>query len=355
LVFYDAKFIGTTPQIAQQNPDKNFNVSTILKCDTYMHTTTHLLELRWMLFHSRTPTTATGINDMHHQEKHYSNDQNDRESNQENSRADTTEKTAAATQMKATAINIKQRGIYLLPNLLSITSLFAGFYAIVAALKGIYDTAAISIFIAMIMDGLDGRIARLTNTVTVFGAELDSLIDMVSFGVAPALVMYSWALSSLGKIGWLAAFIYVAAGALRLARFNTQIGKSDKRYFQGLSITLSAGLMASVIWLGRDLEILPHNFSILLATLTTLLGVLMVSNIRYRSFKDTDLRNHVSFVVMLIIVVILVLISIDPSKFLFAVFFLYACSGPITTIWELRKKRKARKTLQRQNKKEAKK
>lgn len=284
---------------------------------------------------------------MHHQEKHHLNNHNSQVHNSKTSVIEETDETEdEMDEAKETAINIKQRGIYLLPNLLTITSLFAGFYAIVTALKGNYDTAAISIFIAMIMDGLDGRVARLTNTVTAFGAELDSLVDMVSFGVAPALVMYSWGLSNLGKIGWLAAFVYVAAGALRLARFNTQLGKADKRYFQGLSITLSAGVMASVIWLGRDLEILPHNFSILLAILTALLGVLMVSNIRYRSFKDADLRNHVPFVVMLIIVVILVLISIDPSKFLFAIFFLYACSGPVATVWGLHKKRKARKILQ---------
>lgn len=237
----------------------------------------------------------------------------------------------------------KKFGIYLLPNLFTIGALFAGFYAIVAALTGMYDHAAISIFIAIIMDGLDGRVARLTNTVTAFGAELDSLSDMVSFGVAPALVMYSWALSNLGKIGWLAAFVYTASTALRLARFNTQLAKTDKHYFQGLSSTAAAALMASVIWLCRDLDIPPHSLSILLALLTTALGILMVSNVRYQSFKDANLKNHVPFVVILIVVVIIVLISIDPSKVLFAVCFIYACSGPVATIWGLHRRRKERK------------
>lgn len=233
---------------------------------------------------------------------------------------------------------IRKRGIYLLPNLFTISALFAGFYAIVAALKGIYDIAAISIFIALIMDGLDGRVARLTNTVTAFGAELDSLADMVSFGIAPALVMYSWALSSLGKVGWLAAFIYTTATALRLARFNTQLGNSDKSYFQGLSSTMSAAVMASIVWIGRDLEIPPHSYSIALAILTTAIGILMVSNIRYRSFKDADLKNHVPFVVILAVVLIIVLISIDPAKVLFASCVIYASSGPVAALWRLRHK-----------------
>jgi CDP-diacylglycerol---serine O-phosphatidyltransferase len=254
--------------------------------------------------------------------------------------ASTTEPVPASPSEKNTGL---KRGIYILPNLLTIGSLFAGFYAIVAALKGSYDHAAISIFIAMLMDGLDGRVARLTNTVTSFGAELDSITDMVSFGVAPALVIYSWALENLGKIGWLCAFVYVAAGALRLARFNTQLGNSDKRYFQGLSITASAGVIASVIWLGRDLEIPPHSINILLAALTVIIGALMVSNIRYHSFKGIDFKKHVPFIVILAIASILIVISFAPAKILFAIFFLYACSGPILTIWGLRQRKKARK------------
>lgn len=242
----------------------------------------------------------------------------------------------------------KSRGIYLLPNLFTIGSLFAGFYAIVAGIKGFYEVAAISIFIAMLMDGVDGRIARLTNTTTAFGAELDSLTDLISFGLAPALVMYIWALSSMGKVGWLAAFIYTVGAALRLARFNTQLGKTDKRYFQGLSSTLAGGFMASVIWLSIDFGINPHEFSILLTIFTALIGILMVSNIRYRSFKDVDLKNHVPFVVILIAVLVIVLISVEPSIVLFAIFFLYVCSGPIETIWSLHKKKRLRKQLSKE-------
>jgi CDP-diacylglycerol---serine O-phosphatidyltransferase len=243
----------------------------------------------------------------------------------------------------STTTKPKNRGIYILPNLFTIGALFAGFYAIVAALKGNHDIAAMSIFVSILMDGLDGRVARLTNTVTAFGAELDSMSDMVCFGIAPALVIYSWSLFTLGKPGWLAAFIYVAATALRLARFNTQLGKDDKNYFQGLSSTMAAAVIASIVWLGRDLEIPPHNFSILLAILTTIAGVLMVSNIRYRSFKEANLKNHVPFIVILALVVAVVLISIDPAKVLFAICMLYACSGPVATIWGLRRKKKQRK------------
>lgn len=240
---------------------------------------------------------------------------------------------------------VLSRGIYLLPNILTIGSLFAGFYAIVSAFKGSYEFAAISIFVAMLLDGLDGRVARMTNTMSSFGAELDSLTDMVSFGVAPALVIYCWSLTNLGKLGWLAAFIYAVAVALRLARFNTQIGKGDKKYFQGLSCTASAGVIAGVIWVGQDLTLAPRALSIILALLTVTLGALMVSNIRYRSFKDIDFKNHVPFVVILFIVLAIVLISIDPAEALFAIFFLYALSGPIETIWGLRQRRKLRRQL----------
>lgn len=228
----------------------------------------------------------------------------------------------------------KKFGIYLLPNLFTIGALFAGFYAIVASLKGYYDISAISIFIAILLDGLDGRVARLTNTVTKFGAELDSISDMVSFGVAPSLLMYSWALQNLGKIGWLVAFIYTACTALRLARFNTN---HDKNFFQGLSSTAGAALVASVVWLCRDLEIPPHSLNILLAILTATIGGLMVSNVAYRSFKDANLKNHVPFVVILIVLLVIVLISIDPAKVLFGICFLYASSGPAEILWNLYK------------------
>lgn len=237
----------------------------------------------------------------------------------------------------------RKRGIYLLPNLFTIGALFAGFYAIIAALKGFYDNAAIAIFIGMILDSLDGRVARLTQTSTPFGAELDSISDMVAFGVAPALVAYSWALESLGKLGWLAAFIYTAAVALRLARFNTQVSKS-KRYFQGLPCTAAAGVMPGIIWALRAIDIPGQGTSITLAIIAVLLGLLMVSNIRYRSFKDFDIKANVPFVVILIIVLILTCIAVDPPSILCLIFMGYAISGPVATIWELRKKRQERQT-----------
>lgn len=239
-----------------------------------------------------------------------------------------------------------RRGIYLLPNLFTLASLFVGFYAIVAALDGYYESSAIAIFIAMVLDGLDGRIARLTNTMTVFGAEFDSLVDMVAFGVAPALLMYEWALSNLDKIGWLTAFIYIAAVALRLARFNTQIG-ANKRYFQGLSCTAGAGVIAGMVWLGKELAVEQHVIALGLAFFMVIIGILMVSNIRYRSFKDLEFKDHVPFLSILLIVFIVVLISLEPAKVLFSIFAIYAVSGPIATVWALRQRRKLRREMQK--------
>jgi CDP-diacylglycerol--serine O-phosphatidyltransferase len=235
------------------------------------------------------------------------------------------------------------RGIYLLPNLFTTGCLFAGFYAIVAAMGGHFESAAIAVFIAMILDGLDGRVARLTNTQSQFGAEYDSLADMVSFGLAPSLVMYVWALSSLGKLGWLGAFIYSAAVALRLARFNTQVGRADKRYFQGLASPAGAAVVAGLVWLGVSEDINGQNISYLALIITVAIGVFMVSNVRYRSFKDLDLKGKVPFVAILIVVLVFVLVSMSPPKVLFTIFLLYALSGPVVTLITLRKRRAERK------------
>ncbi len=237
----------------------------------------------------------------------------------------------------------RRRGIYLLPNLFTTGCLFAGFYAIVAAMSGRFEAAAIAIFIAMIMDGLDGRVARLTNTQSAFGAEYDSLADMVSFGLAPALIVYVWLLSDLGKIGWLAAFVYTAGTALRLARFNTQVGRADKRYFQGLASPAAAAVIAGMVWVGQDYDLDGRSIAIVAAIITTLLGVFMVSNVRYRSFKDLDLKGRVPFVAILVVVLVFVLISIDPPQILFAGFSLYALSGPVITLITLRRRRAERK------------
>jgi len=235
--------------------------------------------------------------------------------------------------------NLKKRGIYILPNLFTLTAMFAGFYAVVASMKGLYPNAAIAIFIAMLMDSLDGRIARMTNTQTEFGAQLDSLSDMVSFGVAPALVAYNWALHNLGKFGWLSAFVYAVAVALRLARFNVQVSKIDKRYFQGLPCPPAAGVIAGMVWTCSSFGLRGWTLDILTAVITISLGILMVSNIRYRSFKDLNLKHNVRFLTIVTIVLILLLIAVDPPRILFTVLFLYAVSGPIVTFWQLRKKR----------------
>ncbi len=225
------------------------------------------------------------------------------------------------------------KNIYLLPNLLTTAGLFAAFYSIVAALNAQFETAAIAIFIAMIADAFDGRIARLTNTESDFGAEYDSLADMVSFGVAPALLVYSWSLHSLGKFGWLAAFVYTAATALRLARFNTLLEVQDKRYFQGLSSPAAAGTVAGMVWLFHQMGIGGRAIAILIGLSTVICALLMVSNIRYYSFKDIDFKGHVPFIAILLVVLVFVGISLDPPFILFVAFGGYAASGPINHLW----------------------
>ncbi|MGM0594461.1 MAG: CDP-diacylglycerol--serine O-phosphatidyltransferase [Pseudomonadota bacterium] len=234
----------------------------------------------------------------------------------------------------------RRRGIYLLPNLFTTAALFAGFYAIVAAMGDRFEAAAVAIFIAMVLDGLDGRVARMTNTQSEFGAEYDSLSDMVSFGLAPALVMYEWSLHSMGKLGWLAAFIFTAGAALRLARFNTQIGIADKRFFQGLASPASAAVVVGLVWVGNGYAIAGEELGWLTLAVTVTAGVLMVSNVRYYSFKDLDMRGKVPFVALLVMILIFVLVSIDPPQVLFASAVLYALSGPVTTVWLLLRRRR---------------
>ncbi len=241
--------------------------------------------------------------------------------------------------MPAPTANKRRRGIYLLPNLFTTGCLFGGFYAITAAMKGHFDLAAIAIFAAMIMDGLDGRVARLTHTQTAFGAEYDSLSDMVSFGVAPALVMYLWSLSGLAKLGWFAAFVYAAAAALRLARFNTQIGVEDKRYFQGLPSPSAAAIVTGFIWMGETYGLQGEAMRYVATLITAAAGLLMVSNFRYYSFKEIDIRRRVPFVVIIAVVLALALVSTNPQLMLFAIFSGYAVSGPLWTLIELRRRR----------------
>ena len=236
------------------------------------------------------------------------------------------------------------RGVYLLPNLFTTAGLFAAFYSIIAALGGRFEAAAIAIFIAMITDALDGRVARYTHTQTPFGAEYDSMSDMVSFGVAPALVAYSWALQNLGKLGWLAAFFYTAAAALRLARFNTQLETCSNKYFQGLPSPSAAAVVASMIWIGNAAPISNHIMSFFIAAVTVSMGALMVSNIKYYSFKEFDFKGRVPFVAILAIVLVFVGISLNPPIVLFSTFTLYALSGPVHTLYRMQKVKRRRGT-----------
>jgi CDP-diacylglycerol--serine O-phosphatidyltransferase len=242
----------------------------------------------------------------------------------------------------------RKKGIYLLPNLLTIGGLFSGFYAMVAALQHHYTTAAVAILIAMVLDGLDGRVARLTNSQSAFGAELDSLCDIVSFGVAPALVMYTWSLEHLAqlgwdKLGWLAAFLYVACTALRLAKFNTraQAGTGSKRYFSGLPCPAAAAVIACVVWVGNIYHVSGDVLSVAGVVVTLFLAWLMVSNMRYHTFKEIDLKGHVPFTAVLLVLLVYAFISWRPAHVLFAFFVLYALSGPVLTgIYRVRKWRK---------------
>ncbi|HOP21964.1 MAG TPA: CDP-diacylglycerol--serine O-phosphatidyltransferase [Gammaproteobacteria bacterium] len=240
----------------------------------------------------------------------------------------------------------KKKGIYLLPNLFTTGALFAGYYSIIASINGKFELAAISVFIAALLDGLDGRVARLTNTQSAFGEQYDSLSDLVSFGLAPSLLMYTWSLKSLavihpvmGKIGWLVAFIYAVSGALRLARFNVQIGTVDKAYFQGLASPAAAAVVCSFVWVAVDHEFTGESLRFVSLAVTLCAGLLMVSRFRYYSFKTLPFKESVPFVWILVLVLIFVLLALAPAKVLFVVFGLYALSGPIMTLYGLRKKR----------------
>ncbi|EXJ16965.1 CDP-diacylglycerol--serine O-phosphatidyltransferase [Imhoffiella purpurea] len=237
----------------------------------------------------------------------------------------------------------RPRGIYLLPNLFTTAALFAGFYAVLSATQDRFEAAALAIFSAMVLDGFDGRIARITQTQTAFGAEYDSLSDMVAFGVAPALVAYHWALGELGKVGWLAAFVYTAAAALRLARFNTQVGIADKRYFQGLASPPAAAIIAGGIWTANDLGIDGSDVSWLAAFLTAVAGLLMVSNFRYQSFKQLSLHGRVPFLLAVAVMLGFAVVFIYPPLVLFLMALTYAVSGPAWTLMVLRQNRAKRR------------
>jgi len=228
---------------------------------------------------------------------------------------------------KTTLEPMRRRGIYLLPNLFTTLNLFAGFYAIVQGMNHDFEKAAVAIFVAMVLDSLDGRVARLTRTQSAFGAEYDSLSDMVSFGAAPALVMYEWALRDMGRVGWIAAFVYCVGAALRLARFNTQLSVADKRWFTGLPSPAAAALVAGMIWVFNDYQVRGGEVKWLAAAVTIYAGITMVSNVRFYSGKDINLRRAVPFSVVLGIVLALLLISIEPSHVLWGLMLAYGVSG----------------------------
>lgn len=236
---------------------------------------------------------------------------------------------------------LRRRGIYILPNLLTTVALFSGFFAIVQAMHWKFEIAAVAIFVAMVFDSLDGRVARLTHTQSAFGAEYDSLSDMVSFGAAPALVVYVWALKDMGKLGWIAAFIYCAGAALRLARFNTNIEVVDKRYFQGLPSPAAAALVAGFVWVVIDNDWTGYEARWYACILTIFAGLTMVSNLPYYSGKDINLRKSVPFIMVAAIVLGIALVSSYPPGVLFSLFLLYALSGYVLGIggWFSRRKR----------------
>lgn len=238
------------------------------------------------------------------------------------------------------------RGIYLLPNLFTTGGMFAGFYAIIAATQGHYENACIAIFIAAILDGVDGRVARLTNTQSEFGMQYDSLADLISFGLAPALVMYHWALSSTrldgivpGKLGWIAAFLYAACAAIRLARFNSQVGQVDKRWFIGLASPAAAGLMASFVWTCHDNGFAGEELRYLALAVSVVAALLMVSRLRYFSFKGGGpSSDRIPFLGIIIVLAVLVAIAVDPPSVLLAIGVLYALSGPAYSVWRRMRK-----------------
>jgi len=231
----------------------------------------------------------------------------------------------------------RSRGIYLLPNAFTTAALFCGFYAIVMAMNQRFEHAAWAIFVAMLLDGLDGRVARLTNTQSEFGAQYDSLSDMVSFGAAPALVIYEWSLRGLGKLGWIAAFVYCAGAALRLARFNTNIQVIDKRYFQGMPSPSAAALVAGFVLMMVDLEVPGVLLPWVSWGIAMFAGLTMVTNVPFYSFKDINFRKSVPFIAVFLIALIFALISIDPPKVMFPLFVLYGLSGYVVFFVRLAK------------------
>ncbi|THD11735.1 CDP-alcohol phosphatidyltransferase family protein [Metallibacterium scheffleri] len=243
-----------------------------------------------------------------------------------------------------------RRGIYLLPNLFTTGALFSGFYAIIAAMGGHYGDAVLAVFVAAVLDGLDGRVARLTHTQSEFGVQYDSLSDLVSFGLAPSLILYSWSLSKLsaygpvwGRIGWAAAFMYAACAALRLARFNTQVGMADKRYFQGLASPAAAAFTMIYLWAAQTLGWNGRTLVFVTPFVAAAAALLMVSRFRYFSFKSWPVGDRVPFIFLFVVVLVLVALAIDPPRVAFGVILLYVLSGPVLTLLGLAARQRQRR------------
>ncbi len=236
-------------------------------------------------------------------------------------------------ELETIVVPKRRKGIYVLPNLFTLAALFGGFYAIVMAINGRFDLAAVGVFCAMVLDSLDGRVARMTNTQSAFGEQMDSLSDMVSFGAAPALIAYVWALKGLGRWGWIAAFVYCACGALRLARFNVNTAVVDKRYFQGLPSPAAAALVAGFIWLMTDQGVKGPSVAWPMFALALYSGLSMVTNVPFYSFKDVHMKQSVPFVVIVLIALGIAVINIDPPIVLFGLFMVYGCSGYVIYGW----------------------
>jgi CDP-diacylglycerol--serine O-phosphatidyltransferase len=234
---------------------------------------------------------------------------------------------------EAVMVRKRRKGIYILPNLFTLAALFGGFFAIVMAMNDRFDLAAIGVFCAMVLDSLDGRVARMTNTQSAFGEQMDSLSDMVSFGAAPALIAYEWALKGLGRWGWVAAFVYCACAALRLARFNVNTTVVDKRYFQGLPSPAAAALVTGFIWIMTELEVAGPTVAWPMFVLALYAGLTMVSNVPFYSFKDIQMKKSVPFAVIVLIALGIAVINIHPPVVLFGVFVVYGLSGYAVYGW----------------------
>jgi CDP-diacylglycerol--serine O-phosphatidyltransferase len=233
----------------------------------------------------------------------------------------------------------RAKGIYMVPNMITLAALFGGFYAIVMAMNGRFELATVALFLSMVLDSLDGRVARMTNTQSAFGEQMDSLSDMVSFGAAPALVAYIWTLSTLGRWGWIAAFVYLACAALRLARFNVNTGVVDKRFFQGLPSPAAAALVAGFIWLMTDLEIPSGDATWAMFVITLFAGLTMVTNVPFYSFKDLSLKKSVPFAAIVLVALGIAVINIHPPTVLFGLFVVYGLSGYAIYVWRKAKGR----------------